>query len=86
MVSSQVEAVPEKAVQQNKLWPGACLEAVHLVSLHLDPMLLDLDSPERVQHPTSQCHDDLLPSKREIRRIHILFKLARNAMGQQKDA
>jgi hypothetical protein len=48
-------------------------------------MLIDLDSPERVQHPTSQCHLTSCPPV-QIRRIHILFILAKNAMVEQKDA
>ena len=72
-------------MQQNKLWAGTCLQAVHLVSLHLDPVLIDLDSPERVQHPTSQCHLTSCPPAR-VSRIHTLFMLAKNAMVEQKDA
>jgi hypothetical protein len=58
---------------------------VHLVSVDLDPLLIDLDSPECVQHPTTQRH---LTSRNpiRIRRIHILFMLTKNANGGAKDA
>ena len=46
----------QEAMEQNKLWSRPGLETVHPVSLHLDPVLFNLDAPESVQHPAGQCH------------------------------
>ena len=42
----------QKPVHQNEVWSDACLQAVHLMSVHLNPMRFNWGSLESVQHPT----------------------------------